>query len=146
MSCEIAQTLGSTSQGHRLIVLKARRPVSRSKGQPFCAMETSAELRAKRAGFLARFDIGLKISKGERNEPQLRYHHNQTKESFRLDRIEKVLHKVSEEFETPFGEKNVESISEDDRFFLISSKNFRRSLTAHSSHRRSSWRKRKKGI
>ena len=85
MSCEIAQTLGSTSHGHRLIVLKARRSVSRSEGQPFCAMETSAELRAKRAGFLARFDIGeLKISKEERDAPELLYHY-QTKESFRLD-------------------------------------------------------------
>ena len=81
-------------------------------------METSAELRAKRAGFLARFDIGLKISQDERNEPELRYHHYQTKESFRLDRIEKVRHWVSE----PFEENSCKSSREDYRLFLISSK------------------------
>ena len=105
-------------QGPWLTPVEAQRSVSWGEGHPCDIMESSAELRAKRASFLARFDIGeFKISKQELNVPELRYHHNQKKDNFRLDRIEQVRHLVQEPVE-----QICEDSHADDRLFLIASK------------------------
>ena len=82
-------------------------------------MDSSAELRAKRAGFLARFDISVpKFSKQERSVLEVSYHHQQQKDSFRLDRIEDVRHHTLD----PVPDNIVADETEDDGLFYIASK------------------------
>ena len=82
-------------------------------------MDSSAELRAKRAGFLARFDISVpKFSKQERSVLEVSYHHQQQKDSFRLDRIERVRHHILD----PVPDNTVADETKDDGVFLIASK------------------------
>ena len=82
-------------------------------------MDSSAELRAKRAGFLARFDISVpKFSKQERSVLEVSYHHQQQKDSFRLDRIEDVRHHILD----PVPDNTVADETKDDGLFLIASK------------------------
>ena len=82
-------------------------------------MDSSAELRAKRAGFLARFDILVpKFSKQERSVLEVSYHHQQHKDSFRLDRIDDVRHHILD----PVPDNTGADETKDDGFFLIASK------------------------
>ena len=85
----------------------------------FEPMDSSAELRAKRAGFLARFDILVpKFSKQERSVLEVSYHHQQQKDSFRLDRIERVRHHILD----PVPDNTVADETKDDGLFFILSK------------------------
>ena len=82
-------------------------------------MDSSAELRAKRAGFLARFDISVpKYSKQERSVLEVSYHHQQHKDSFRLDRIDEVRHHIAD----PVPGNTVADETDDDGLFGIAMK------------------------
>jgi hypothetical protein len=92
-------------------------------------MDSSAELRAKRAGFLARFNISVpKFSKQERSVLEVSYHHQQQKDSFRLDRIKDVRHHIVD----PVPGNTVADETKDDGFFLIASKTYHKVM--HRRH------------
>ena len=60
-------------------------------------METSIDLLGCLDVFVAKFEIGyFKIKQQERNIPELLFFHNQLKDSFRLDRVERVRHHVQD--------------------------------------------------
>ena len=60
-------------------------------------MDSSIDLLAFLDVFVSKSQIGyLKINQHERNIPELLFFHNQIKDSFRLDRVERVRHHVQD--------------------------------------------------
>ena len=96
-SCSSLSTLSKMSQAFGFTQIETRLATVGTERQFVSAMDSSAELRAKRAGFLARFDISVpKFSKQERSVLEVSYHHQQQKDSFRLDRIDHVRHHIAD--------------------------------------------------
>ena len=81
-------------------------------------MQSWSDLNTKLENFLANCEIkDLKISKKERSVPELRSHHRQEKERFRLDRINLVRRHCVD----PVPDNDCVDCREDDRCFKIAS-------------------------